>query len=52
MPTLTGLDVGREKLLGRVVVRHVMDYLLESPERRKEFEEWYLKTYHEPYVWK
>ena len=38
-------------VLGILLWRYVPQYF-QDPQHRKEFEEWHLKTYGEPYVWK
>ena len=38
-------------VLGILLWRYVPQYFQDA-QHRKEFEEWHLKTYGEPYVWK
>ena len=37
--------------LAKLTAHTVTEYF-KDPEHRKEFEEWYLKEYGEPYLWK
>ena len=40
-----------EKLIGKLTAKAVANYF-QSSEHIKQFEQWYLKTYKTPYVWK
>lgn len=42
---------GQAKAFALLLAQEVREYF-KDPEHRKDFEQWYLKKYGKPYVWK